>query len=307
MADAPHILENELWQVGVLPDTGASLAFGRVRHTNEWVDVMRPTDPADYENPSKCASFIMLPWSNRIRDARFRFEGTDYELEPSGKDGRTASHGDVRGRPWQVVSADATQITLAFNSADFADINFPFAFSAQVTYRLDEDDFIMSVSLKNEDSRRMPGGFGFHPYFIRHQTGASVLVEIPCSRYFPLTDNMPTGESEPIIDAVDFRNMRPLRDQNLDHLLTGREPDVPAKLVYPAWDIEVTMHSDPLFQHMIIYTPPDERYFALEPVTNASDGFNLYDRDVSGTGVFVLEPGAEQTGMVRLHRTPEGL
>jgi len=37
-------------------------------------------------------------------------------------------------------------------------------------------------------------------------------------------------------------------------------------------------------------------YFAIEPVTNANDGFNLYDKGIPGSGVFVLEPGEEKQG-----------
>ncbi|RMG83249.1 MAG: aldose epimerase, partial [Chloroflexi bacterium] len=36
-------LQNAHWQVGILPQTGASIAFGRVRYGGTWVDVMRPT------------------------------------------------------------------------------------------------------------------------------------------------------------------------------------------------------------------------------------------------------------------------
>ena len=35
-------LQNNHWQVGILPETGASIAFGHIKHHNTWVDVMRP-------------------------------------------------------------------------------------------------------------------------------------------------------------------------------------------------------------------------------------------------------------------------
>jgi aldose 1-epimerase len=63
-----HLLQNKDWQVGILPETGASIAFGRMRYSGAWVDVLRPTAEADYGNPSKTSSFLMLPWANRIRD-----------------------------------------------------------------------------------------------------------------------------------------------------------------------------------------------------------------------------------------------
>src|SRR5262249_31131248 len=100
-------LENDHWQVGIVPETGSSTAFGRVRKNGQWIDVMPPTAPADYGNASNCASFIMLPWANRLRDARFRYAGRDYQLQPSSADG-TAIHGTTRRLPWKTESADAT-------------------------------------------------------------------------------------------------------------------------------------------------------------------------------------------------------
>ena len=110
-------LENETWQVGILPETGSSTAFGRVRHEGAWLDVMRPTAESDYGNSSLCASFIMLPWANRLRAGLFRFNGVDYQLEMSSGDG-TAIHGAARKLAWQVESADTTRLVTTFDSID---------------------------------------------------------------------------------------------------------------------------------------------------------------------------------------------
>src|SRR5215207_6991682 len=100
-------LENEVWQVGILPETGASIAFGRVKQGSSWIDLMRPTPESDYNNSSKTSSFIMLPWCNRIREGKLRFQGQEYQLKTTPDDG-TARHGDVRNRQWQVDQQDAT-------------------------------------------------------------------------------------------------------------------------------------------------------------------------------------------------------
>ena len=173
-----HTLENEHWQVGILPETGASIAFGRVRRDGRWVDVMRPTDPADYDNPSKCASFVLIPWSNRIRDAKFTFQGVEHQLEVNTGDG-TASHGDTRRRVWQVEAAGEQRIDLSFNSTAHTNINFPFKFAATAEYRLDGQDFVIVLSLRNIDDQPFPGGFGHHPYFVRPNND-NVFAGIAC-------------------------------------------------------------------------------------------------------------------------------
>jgi len=289
-----RILENDFWQVGILPETGVSTAFGRVKIGGAWVDIMRPTAEADYGNPSNCASFLMIPWSNRIRDAHFRFRGVDHTLQMSGKDG-TAMHGDVRRRRWQVVSADRTHVILTFDSAAHENVNFPFKFSALAKFILQDRDFLMQITLRNADQQPMPAGFGHHPYFVKSD---DVALELPYDRQFELVNSLPTGPSAPIQARVDFRQPHLLGDTIMDDQLTGRQGEKPSRLIYK--DVEIAMHSDPIFEQMVIFSPPGKPFYAIEPVTNANDGFNLYDQGIAGTGVFVLEPGEGRAGNMRL-------
>lgn len=293
-----HILQNKHWQAGILPQSGASIAFGRIRLSGTWVDALRPTAEADYDNSSKASSFIMLPWANRIRDGILRFDGQSYQLQTSSDDG-TARHGDVRKRPWQIAAHDETHITLTFDSRHHESINYPFAFTAQITYRLDEADFVWELALTNVDERVMPAGFGFHPYFVRPSTTMPAL-QVPCDQHFRLTDAPATGAPVPLPDALDFRQPRPVPpDMRLDDLLTGRRPQMPVQLRYEDWHVAIEMHADSIFAHVLVFTAPDGT-LAVEPQSNANDGFNLYANGIDGSGVFTLEPQETITGIVTL-------
>ena len=295
MTPTLHTLENDFWQVGILPETGASVAFGRVRKDDAWVDVLRPTDPADYDNASKCASFILIPWSNRIRDAKFTFEGTEYPLEVNNSEG-TASHGDTRKRPWQVESAGRERINLSFNSTAHNNLNFPFPFAATAEYWLDGHDFLMCLSLRNIGDQPMPGGMGHHPYFVRTD---DVMLELPLDEAYEMVDSLPTGAAVPIPEHLDFRTLRKLSDAPpLNDLLRGRQSEKPMRIVYP--DLSIGITADSLYEHVVVYSPEGQPHFAVEPVTNANDGFNLYARGIPGSGVFVLAPGEEKDGMIRV-------
>jgi aldose 1-epimerase len=83
-------------------------------------------------------------------------------------------------------------------------------------------------------------------------------------------------------------------------LLTGRQDGLPAILHYPAWDITLTMHAEPIFRHFLIFAPQGKPFYAVEPMSNANDGFNLYERGIEDSGVFVLNPGESRSGKVRL-------
>jgi aldose 1-epimerase len=299
MISKPIKLENEFWQVCILPATGASIAYGRVNRDGEWVDVLRPTAEADYHNASKASSFIMLPWCNRIKGGRLVFEGQEYQLETAKDDG-TARHGVVRGVSWQVdMPVEPTRLRMRFD-ATWKHVNWPFPFSAWAEYRLEGRDFIWTLALKNLDTARMPGGFGHHPYFARSPGEAEPQVQIPCNQQFNLVDYMAVDAPVPVTPRLDFRQMRPLDNSVYNDLLTGREGDKPARISFPSRGISLSMHSDPIFEHILLFTPEGQPFFAVEPMTNASDGFNLYARGIPGSGVFALEPGEERQGTVRL-------
>jgi aldose 1-epimerase len=299
-----YTLINEFWQVGILPETGASVAFGRVRRGDAYVDVMRPTAESDYGNASLCASFIMLPWANRLRDARFTFRGTEYQLEPSSADG-TAIHGTVRKLAWRVVSADETHIRCVFDSALQEKVNYPFEFSAEAEYRLDGRDFVMHLTLRNEDKQPIPAGFGHHPYFMIAPESAEnrVMLEIPCDQQYTLHHELPTAPPHTITPAADYRALRTLDHNTHDDLLTSRHPDKPMQMVYPMWNMQIEFHADPVFEHALLFVPPEKPFFALEPQTNANDGFNLAEQGISPAGVFVLEAGESKRGTCFLRVT----
>lgn len=287
-------LQNDYWQVGIMPETGSAITFGRVWHNAGWLDLLRPTAESDYGNASNCSSFIMLPWANRLRDARFRYEGMEYQLEPSSADG-TAIHGTVRRLPWRVASAEPTRVVNTFHSIDHEGINFPFEFSAQAEFRLDGADFVLALTLKNEDTQPFPAGFGHHPYFVRDR---AVQVEIPCDSRFELDNMLASAPPVPVTPASDFRALRELGDAAHEELFSGRLGSLAARMVYP--QASLAMYADDLFQQVLLFAPEGKPFFAIEPQTNANDGFNLYDKDIVGSGVFELSPGESKTGTVIL-------
>ena len=289
----PHTLQNEHWQAEILPELGASIGACRIRYRGAWVDVIRPTPPG-----GKPGGFLMLPWANRIREGRLYFRGESWQLATTSDD-HTARHGDVRKRPWEVIGEHEAVAHYRFEAAADDDFNFPFALSARLTYALEDTHFIWRVTITNRDTRPFPAGFGFHPYFQRYSETMPQL-QIPCNKQFILTDVMATEAAVPIDPKVDFREPRPVPDEmTLDHLLTSRISDHPIRLIYTDWQTEIQMHTDAIFKHVVVYTALDGT-LAVEPQTNANDGFNLMAKQVPGHGVFVLEPGQAMMGEVRL-------
>jgi aldose 1-epimerase len=55
-----------------------------------------------------------------------------------------------------------------------------------------------------------------------------------------------------------------------------------------------------LFKNIVFYTPLGEEFFAIEPVTNCNNGFNMAEQGIRDTGTLYLKPGEEVSGEIRL-------
>ncbi|PJI52209.1 hypothetical protein CTI14_46210, partial [Methylobacterium radiotolerans] len=120
-------------------------------HGRDRIPAARPApghQPYADERSSQCASFTLLPYSNRIRDAHFPFHGQDVRLTPTTKDG-LAQHGDVRNRPWQVERVSDAHLRCTFDSRAFPDMNWPWAFTAVTEYLLHGPHLDTSLTLTN--------------------------------------------------------------------------------------------------------------------------------------------------------------
>jgi aldose 1-epimerase len=260
------------------------------------------------------ALFNLVPWSNRIANARFDFQGHTYPLRANTPHG-FAIHGDVRNRPWRVTAQRVDSVTCAIDSRDFPDFNYPFPLTAEIRYALWEASFDTTLTLTNAGEQPIPAGFGFHPYFNRG-FGASdrdeAQLQLKVAGVYP---PLPGMAAQPVTTPalmrgrdsrgmhwlppdMDFSALTPIGNRDIDHCFGGW--DGRATMAYPSADIRLQFECDPIFGHVIIYTPPGKPFFAVEPVTHANDGFNLIAAGQLDTGVRVLRPGAQLSGTFRI-------
>ncbi len=301
-------LENDHWQVGLIPATGGSVAFGRAWVGGEWVDVLRPTPEESLSDVWSTASFPLVPWSNRIRDAVFSWAGKDYQLRVNFEDG-TAIHGTGIEFPWSVVAQSATSATLEFVSRAVYGVNFPWPFTARFTYELDTERFTWHMEITNDAHETFPAGLGHHPYFVRELNapgstpGEPTRLQVNCVTSYPVEGCLPTGPAREVSGRLDFREMKPLGEEFMDGCYTNRTSSTLATIDYPG-ALTVDVEAGALLEHAVVYQPVHIPYFAIEPVTNANDGFNLDAANAEGTGVFLVQPGETRSTSFTLVAQP---
>lgn len=289
-------LANDHWQVGLLPDAGGSVAYGRVRAADRWVDVLRPTPDDQRHDPAATASFPLVPWSNRIADGLLTWARRDYQLRRNFEDG-TAIHGTGIEYPWAVAAQTDTSATLEFVSRNVYGVNFPWPFTARFTYELDGQRFQWRMEITNDSHETFPAGLGHHPYFLRQLTdaagasvGDSAWLQVNCAASYPAVGCIPTGPAGPLPAYADYRESRPVGDTFVDDCLTHRTSSTLAVIDYPG-ALTLGIEAGALLEHAVVYAPVGMPFFAVEPVSNANNGFALDAQGYADTGVFLVQPG----------------
>ncbi|MGQ7844136.1 aldose epimerase family protein [Granulosicoccus sp. 3-233] len=305
-------IESDHWRLWCNPDRGVEWLAAEVQRQQQWQAVVpdcRETVPAEslvnglpagqaLDAPLPAASFHMLPYSNRIRDGRFQFEQETIQLAHGDVH---AIHGALRKLPWRVLSSDASSLRCAISSTDHDGLNWPWAFDAEITHRIEGDTLSSTLVMSNRDTRNMPAGFGWHPYFVRQVAGAQPILTLPVETVFPDEngDCLPDGPAVPLPVELDFRQARALDpDQRIDCCMAGLNGN--CVIDWQEAGIRLHMTADEICRYLILYNP-DMPHFAVEPVTNANDAFNLSHQGID-SGMQVLSPGEslEATMSLRL-------
>jgi aldose 1-epimerase len=294
----------------VWPARGFNCYRWRVAHGERAFDLLY-ADPRLFlgARPTSGGVPILFPFPNRVRDARFTWDGKEHQLPRNDSEHVNAIHGFVFDRPWRVVDqgadGSAAWVTGAFRgSADAPDLAafWPADYELRVTYRLAADSLRIEAAVVNPDTRPLPFGLGYHPYFrvplVPNTSAADCRVEARAGAFWELKGFLPTGERRPVEGRLDLRTPRPFPGLKLDDVLTGlpdeegtsdgmrllgvvREPMVGA---------EVRLRAAPAFRELVLYTPGHRQAVCLEPYTCATDAVNLQERGIDA-GWQVLPPG----------------
>lgn len=297
------ILENDGLRAEIDPSIGASLTDLSLRGPGAaWWPLLRRA-ACDLPRGEESSCYLLAPWSNRIRDGSFVFEGREVVLRKNWPDG-TAIHGDVRDRAWRILDRSPVSARLRFESVGSPDINWPWTFVAEVRYELIGSGLESELVIRNTSERAMPCGGGFHPFFNRilWDTADDPVVTAAVTGRYPCEGVMAVGPSE--MDGLcRSLNAGVAVREALDDVFSC--PSGGVRIRWPASGVEVGFESSDELGHVVIYSAigpggSPRPHLCVEPVSMVNDGFNLAQvGTVRDHGVCFLPPG----GRMRLNWT----
>ncbi len=290
------ILELDRLRLTLNPRVGASVVSLMIRDDDQrWTPVFR-TMPKDSDSASDAGSFAMLPWTNRIKDARFAFNGQTHTLRPNASDS-TAIHGFARDLPWTIADRSPITARFVFDSRPLSKdtINYPFNFGAVVRFEIRPQGVEIDLSLTNLDDRPIPVGCGHHPYIHRHlfSDADNLHVKLDVAGRYPTNGCIPIGEPETDAICTSLANGDPIANPGLDDVFSGFGGV--AVFDWAASNVRMTMRCTDNLNHVVIYTPrlddgSADEFVCVEPTTMVNDGFNRHAEGSTSTGVIILNP-----------------
>lgn len=252
------------------------------------------------EIPTGGRGQLLMPWTNRIGDGRYEFEGKSYQLPLSEPAMNNASHGLVRWVAWTVVEQTPSSVSLGYRL--MAQSGYPWTLDLSVDYAVGAEGLKVTQAATNRASTNAPYASGAHPYLTLGVQIDSLELSLPAALRLTTDERkLPTGAVEVTGSEFDFRETRVIGDTQWDHAvtqltvtpLTGESEDrCWVTLRDETDDLGVGLWADAHHAWLQVYSGDANpfgrrRSLAVEPMTAPPDAFR------TGTDVITLAPAGE--------------
>lgn len=252
------VLKAHGWEVEIASHIGASIT----RCAYKGQDVLRPVTKADF-TAEDTGCFPLVPFSNRIENGTFEFDSVDVKLPANVKGQAHPLHGFGWQAQWDIVTVTPASCELSF---DYAGGDWPWPFQARYVFGITEQGFMQTLSLQNRSDVLMPVGLGFHPYFFGNQDTKLQFN----SKGIWRADNtvLPTKFENTDL----FERARSVVSSNYDNCFSGWDGN--AQITWPNQNYRLQMSANANCNHAVLYSPPNEKFFCLEPVTHMNNALS---------------------------------
>ena len=235
--------------------------------------ILRSTEPGALATGRAGAAYPLVPYSNRVAWARFRWQGRDYTTRPNFDASPHSVHGVGWQRPWQIVSRSAVDALLKLSHPGDAD--WPFAFEATQHFRLTAQSLNIRMVFGNTAAIAQPVGLGWHPYFVKRERSHLQI---------DLTERWDSDATElPVRRVAQAGVDSDVERLDYDNCFDGWEGS--ARIRDELFSLQLSSS----MSHLVIYTPKTKPYFCVEPVSHVSNAINM--ADPAAHGLRTVAPG----------------
>jgi len=253
--------------------------------------------PEEFKVGGGARCWIMAPFSNRIPNGIYKFDGNIYQLEAIPP-GDKVIHGFISQIPFEINNVEINNrfievrfLTKTIRPGIFK--GYPFAIDISIKYKLQDSELHIQIAAENVGESKAPFATGWHPYFKTSENGIEHLVlSIDADSvilldqdYIPLSGNLAYGNIEDF-PPLDFRSsltahQRVLNGRAIDNYYGKIKGDGNGYFTSSIYDPDNGLKIS-LFQKggvTLLYTGDSlaerqRRSIALEPLQFITNAFN---------------------------------
>ncbi len=273
-------LNADSWQIDIDSNNGS--LFQRCHYLNQ--EVFRDFKTAQPPQ-SGAGHFPLLPYSNRIKDGRFKFQNQSVILPDTLSGHKHALHGYGWMNAWQLDVQTPNECVLIQQNRD---TDWPWDYEARQLIAVRGSTLCLKLELTNQSETPMPCGLGFHPYFPDLE---QAMIAFDSDGVWLADDQvLPTAHvmSPP---GFDFSTPQRLKRYRLDHCFTGTNR---AEISWLNSDKTIQIKSSENLSRAAVYTAHEDDCFCFEPISHTHNALNMVDPVAEG--IKILAP--EETMMV---------
>ncbi|WP_170301782.1 hypothetical protein [Cupriavidus basilensis] len=215
-------------------------------------------DPAQWR---RAGCFPMLPFTNKFRGNRLKWDGGGLDIAPPGSPAWL--HGWGHRKAWSIEQSSATHchMSLVVGQSEA----WPWTWRADLRYNVDAGGLDMVLQVTNLSTRPMPAGLGFHPYFAIGQGAEATVMADSIWHGNPASEGLPVLQRRldgPLRFAL--RRHVPPRDTFTWFCETDQAQ---ARIDYPGTRRHVGI-SSPEAGHVVVHHRAGESFLCVEPCTH---------------------------------------
>jgi aldose 1-epimerase len=267
--------------ISVLPEIGARLNAAHLLSNGNLIPVLLELQRTEFNtNDEMFNSAKLFPFAGRIKNGTYSFNSQTYHLPINYKQEANACHGFMYQKKFDVVSynicKDFVEIELSHQSIDGYE-GYPFSFNIIVTHKLaDTGEVTTTTTVENIGKNQLIFSDGWHPYYTLGNSVNNLSIEFNGKEKIELDkNNIPTGSRI----KLDKDHKINIGDKNLDDVfcLLSKDSKNEINLSSKEANLVLNIWQDSginKYDYLVLYTPPDRKSIAIEPLTSNIDSFN---------------------------------
>jgi aldose 1-epimerase len=280
--------------VSIIPCSGGRIKELWLNNGKENVSVLKKIERIDSDERDDIFTNAKLsPFAGRIKDGQYTFNNVKYDLIQNYPEEKNACHGFIYNKSFRVTeqkkNEEYASCTLEYLYKN-ENKGYPFSYLIALNYRLSvSTGLTCTTKIVNLSDSVIPISDGWHHYYNLGVPVDELKLKLDDPDIIELDSGMiPNGGKK---EYKIFNVPQKIGTRHFDScfkLQTNGKAET--ELISEEQNIDLLIWQDTgprKYDYLVIYTPPDRKSIAIEPITSNINSFNNQE------GLILLSPGGE--------------